>query len=248
MDTRFSKGIWILVFLSLWPWTSAEAGLFGMGRRMRGPRGGQPRPCCGPVQRVQQVQNNNAKVVNNNNNLDFTKDNEVKGFTNLLQSGNSILERASDRQVNRIILLDDGRVLGVRAQETVDQLKEFYLKNFNRLRSSDQNRVSRFLERQGVSPLQFNEGVFTVDLDAGTVPDDLHGLDAKEYRRRGLNFLLNSISQSPELLKVGKEKLGNKTIALDMAGRVPTDALVYALEGNPYACGSIKGNEPVRVD
>jgi hypothetical protein len=190
---------------------------------------------------------NNRAVFNPNGQFE-----EVAGFSNLLKVGNALIERNKFGQIRRLSIDGNGVLRGASEADTVRQLREFYLNNFNKFRGANLNTVQRFLARNG----GLSDGRFVIDLTHLSVPPDVLEGQKCEYALKTLNFLLNSL-QFRTTLAIPTEKacprgiveldlgrfFNQKTLALfkqadttsACTGRTRLDRLVaFMMEPNNY--------------
>ncbi len=227
----------------------AQARIFGrfFGRRPRGPSRArvQPRIAQPGRQRVAVNQapvrraavNQGQKVVDNN-----VKD--VLGFAALGQQGNALLEKDRNNPfLFRRLEIDPrtGALRGATRGDTRGQLKEFFLKNFDKFKGVAKQQVNNFLLANGAAAAL--NGQLRVDVATGVAPKYKNMGDAN-VRVSALNFLLNSISQTSRLLRIDRAG-SDGTVGLNLSGVMRSSALALLTNDNPYACGR---NVPPRVD
>lgn len=165
---------------------------------------------------------------------------DVAGFSNLVQQGNAILERNDFGEIRRLVLQNNGVLRGATSAETVRQLREFFLQNFNKFKGNDLNRVSNFLEQNG----GLSDGRFTIDLTHFAMPDDeaLKGVDRCEFAVKTLNFLLNTL-QFNTTLAIPTEKAcpaGQVTLDLGRFFNQKTLALMRSSDATSACTGKIR--------
>ena len=172
---------------------------------------------------------------------------EIPGFSNLVQVGNAILEKNRFGQFRKLFISRrSGRLIGATENETIRQLKEFYLTNFDKFRDKNGALVRQFLVNNGSRDAL--NGNLRVDLSGGVLPEfeRMKGRDT-EVKVAALNFLLNTISQSSRLLRVQPANVrADGTVALNLQSVMRTSALSLLVNDNPYDCG--RGNTPPRLD
>ncbi len=168
---------------------------------------------------------------------------DIPGFSGLAQQGNAILEK--DRVnpfIFRKLFIDpnSGALLGASRGETIRQLREFYLKNFDKFQGGAKALVQNFLVANGAAAAL--SGQLQVDVATGVSPKYKNMRDG-DVRIAALNFLLNSISQTSRLVRVRGANGG--IVSINMNGVMRKAALALLTNDNPYACGR---NVPPRLD
>jgi hypothetical protein len=164
------------------------------------------------------------------------------GFSRLRADGNNLVELSRDGTINRVFLDNFGRVFGVRDPQTIPQLKSFFLNNLDKLRGNQGLAVRRFLARNGAGNAIFG-GIAVdlrniVELDKGVFPFAPEG-DQTPIALAALNYLLNTISQSSALIRVGRQNMrADGLVGLNLNGFIRGEALAALVDDNPYSCGS----------
>lgn len=201
-----------------------------------------------------------SSVVSQSGRRQIVRRDDIKfltGFNKLAQVGNNLVERRVNRfgnfEFRRLAIDRFGRLRGNRDRNTVEQLKEFYLANFDKFRGNAKNVVSRFLVRNGGrNVVNSLNGNLTVDLGTGVLPGEDQNLGHMKGKERqlalaGLNFALNALSQTSRLLRVRPQNVrADGTVRLNLNGAFRSSALALWTNNNPYACGN--PNVPPRLD
>ncbi len=191
---------------------------------------------------------------------------QVPGFPNLLKKGNALFERTLTPDGNvriRDLQIINGRVFGATDPiKTGKQLEEFYLRNLDKFgldldlvcfgqsvgfrRNHTRNHTGN---AQLVSDFLRQSGACNPIVDTVTVELDTHGLEklpgyagmtAAEIGRRILNMLLNSVTNSAQILKINAGDVrADGTVQLPNLRRfLRSDALALAFRDNPFTkCG-----------
>ena len=154
------------------------------------------------------------------------------------------MEVARDGTINRVVLDDFGRVFGIRDPQTLTQLPEFFLNNLDKIRNNRVgNAVRRFLARQpGVGNAIFGgiaiDVKSIVQLDPKEVAFAPKG-DQTPMAMAALNYVLNLLSQSARLIKMGPQNMrSDGLVGMNFNGFIRGEALAALVNNNPYSCGS----------
>lgn len=189
--------------------------------------------------------NRNGERIFNGINIDRLQE---TGFSRLKANGNQLVEVSRDGTVNRIFFDNFGRVFGVRDPQTVSQLKEFFLSNVDKIRGNQGNAIRRFLARSGAGSAIF--GGIAVDLRNIVQVDPNESSfapkgDQTNMAMAALNYLLNTMSQSARLMRVGPQNMrSDGLVGLNLNGFMRGEALAALVNNNPYSCGTGR----VRID
>ena len=113
---------------------------------------------------------------------------EVQGASNLLTDGNNLFERnlvpvragVHVEEVRQLFIDGAGRVLNSRSPVTRTQLRDFYLKNFEKFNGNARVLVSRFLAANGAGDAFL--GNLRVAIKGGTLPPGVKISDPKYAR------------------------------------------------------------------
>ncbi len=189
---------------------------------------------------------------------------EVNGtFSKLRTFNNNLVEFSSDAfgnpRVSQLFIDGAGRLVGATTQDTVKQVKEFYLANFDQFRGNASNLVQRFLIANGGANTIRG---FTVDLGSSIIPqvdavDEATGKKVlrtvkyaqgkeEQVKLAALNFLINTISQSKDLFTVNPSFIRGGQVGVNLLRFMRPEAIALLTSNNPYACGN--PTAPVRLD
>ncbi len=195
-----------------------------------------------------------------NGSISLSQLQELPGtFSRLRKVGNSLVEFTTDAfgnpQVRSLFINNAGQLLGATTQDTIRQVKEFYLANFDLFKGAASNVVSNFLRASGAA--QASRG-FVVDLGSSVIPKEDLGkgnvqtvkyAQGKEDKVKlaALNFLINTVSQSQKLFTVSPNLVQLGRVGVNLSQFMRPEAIALLTNNNPYACSGT-GSEPFRLD
>lgn len=189
------------------------------------------------------------------------------GFSRLRLDGNRLVAIATNQFGQQfatdLAILRNGQLVGNNFQpdaEIIRQVKEFVLSKSNDLRVGkpiqqfQANDALRFLAANGAGAAL--TGGLLVDLGNSVIPMKSDGKEPVGYAKgkenqvklAALNYLLNTISQSRTLLRVGGQNVSaNGLVGLNLGNFVNGAALALLTNNNPYDCSGT-GRGPFRLD
>lgn len=170
-------------------------------------------------------------------NLDNVKDISP----NVVQIGNQLFERSKNSAfVFRPLFIDGfaGRLLGATSADTIKQVRDFFLQNFDQFRGRALQLVERFLANNGALNAILGRACFS--LGTTNLPDKgYEHMQGNELRVKtaALSFLLNSMSTDRNVITVSPGEVDkNGVVCKNVRGRIPAAALAVLQNDNPYDC------------
>lgn len=175
---------------------------------------------------------------------------EVQGASNLLTDGRNLFERnlvpvrggVHLEEVRQLFIDGAGRLLNSRSPVTRTQLRDFYLKNFEKFNGNARVLVSRFLAANGAGDAFL--GNLRVAIKGGVLPPGVKITDpryerysAETVNAAALAFALNLISNRTQPIRVLPKDAGaNGVITTNLLGAVDPAGMARLLNDNPYDC------------
>lgn len=175
--------------------------------------------------------------------------NEVQGFSNLLTDGKNIFERTLIPQgrirvevVRQLFIGGSGQLLNSVDPLTRTQVRDLYLKNFQKFQGGAKQLVARFLAANGAQDAFL--GNLRVAIKGGILPPGVK-LTSPKYANyspevvnaAGLAFAINLISNARNPIPIKAQNMfADGTIRMNLGGAVDAAGLARLLNDNPYDC------------